>query len=131
MNLNNVTVSGNIAALTKISENKAGEPLEKPFLAVTVYHTRVDRDGNESVMVYKFTDSNGLLSAFDMGKLEVGRKVFLTGQISDVRNAYAKEDEVVLLKMPVIELSWVRCDLAPKAAPVDIPEAEQKELLKK
>lgn len=73
------------------------------FLSVSVISTATT-DGTE--VVYKFTNSNGLLALHEDGFFNKGREVTVTGHIADVSQVYTerKTGEVRLLMYPQINL---------------------------
>ena len=75
----------------------------QPFLSVSVISTAT-KDGTD--VVYKFTNSNGLLALHQKGFFGTGREVTITGHISDVSQVYTdrKTGEVKLRKYPEINL---------------------------
>ena len=94
---NALTVTGRIFNAEVVDNNG------QPFLSVSVISTAT-KDGTD--VVYKFTNSNGLLSLHQKGFFGKGREVTITGHISDVSQVYTdrKTGEVKLRKYPEINL---------------------------
>ena len=95
---NALTVTGRIFN-AEIVPGKDG----KDFLSVSVISTAT-KDGTD--VVYKFTNSNGLMSLHLDGWFNKGREVTITGHISDVSQVYTdrKTGEVKLRMYPEINL---------------------------
>lgn len=89
-----VTVHGRIAHMEVVDYQ------DQQFLSVVLAHTISE---NTDVRV-KFTNSNGLLTAFGNGNLVVGQELTVSGNIKGIRNFYMKEDELVPLKYPELQL---------------------------
>jgi len=94
-NFNTATFEGRIFDVT-IVDGKYGE-----FLAVTVITNLVD--GGEGITV-TFNNSNGLLKLHKDGYLNKGRRVHVTGAISDISQVYEKDGELQLRKRPQLAL---------------------------
>ena len=76
------------------------------------------KDGTDGVTL-TFNDSNGIFGLYQKGYLPVGRRVHLTGSISDFRSHYVDRDGLVLpLKKPQMHLVGVSLKLGalPKSA---------------
>lgn len=70
------------------------------FLSVTLAHTMSE---NTDVRV-RFTNSNGLLTAFNNGTVVVGQELTVSGTIKGIRAFYMKDDALMPLKYPEIQL---------------------------
>ena len=82
------------------------------FVAVTVITNL--KDGEKGVAV-RFTSSNGILKLAKAGHLMAGRRVHITGSISEFKNAYTNADGVIVpLSRPQIQLQAVQLMLGAK-----------------
>ena len=82
------------------------------FVAVTVITNL--KDGEKGVAV-RFTSSNGILKLAKAGHLMPGRRVHITGSISEFKNAYTNADGVIVpLARPQIQLQAVQLMLGAK-----------------
>lgn len=70
------------------------------FLSVTLAHTISE---NADVRV-KFTNGNGLLTAFRNGTVVIGQELTVSGNIKGIRAFYLKDDDSVPLRYPEIQL---------------------------
>jgi hypothetical protein len=89
-----VTFHGRIAYMEKAVHEG------QEFLAVTLMHTISE---NTDVRV-KFTNSNGLLTAFINGNLVVGQELTIGGTIRGIRAFYMKDDVLTPLKNPEFQV---------------------------
>jgi hypothetical protein len=112
-----VTLHGRIAHMELVDYQ------DQQFLSVVLAHTISE---NTDVRV-RFTNSNGLLTAFGNGNLVVGQELTVSGNIKGIRAFYMKEDALMPLKYPELQL---RCTgyifgSKPQAkAEVETPKAE-------
>lgn len=70
------------------------------FLSVTLAHTMSE---NTDIRV-RFTNSNGLLTAFRNGTVVVGQELTVSGTIKGIRSFYMKDDTLTPLKYPEVQL---------------------------
>jgi RecG-like helicase len=89
-----ITVHGRITYMEVVDYQ------QQQFLSVVLAHTVSE---NTDVRV-KFTNSNGLLTAYGNGNLVVGQELTVSGSIKGIRSFYMKEDELVPLKYPELQL---------------------------
>jgi hypothetical protein len=80
----------------------------------------------------RFTNSNGLLAAYNKGTLVTGHQLILTQwnvRIASIKTHYQKDDQLVALKYPEIKLTGVRATIgaAPKPKPVDASSQPEEE----
>jgi hypothetical protein len=73
---------------------------DREFLVVTLAHTMSE---NTDVRV-KFTNSNGLLTAYRNGNLVVGQELTASGTLKGIRSFYMKDDVLTPLKNPELQL---------------------------
>ena len=73
---------------------------DQEFLSVTLAHTISE---NTDVRV-RFTNSNGLLTAFRNGTVVVGQELTVSGTIKGIRAFYMKDDVLMPLKYPELQL---------------------------
>ena len=95
-----LTVHGRIAFLEE------AEHEDRTFLAVKVYTTISD----VLTVAIRFGNSNGLLTAYRNGNLQVGQELTLMGRITGMRAFYTKEEDsgestLVALKNPEWSMS--------------------------
>jgi hypothetical protein len=99
----------------------------KEFLAVTLMHTLSETTD----LRIRFTNGNGLLTAYRNGNLVVGQELTISGNIKGIRAFYMKEDELVPLKHPELQ---VRCmgyvfgskpEQKPEAVATAVPTLEE------
>jgi hypothetical protein len=95
---------------------------EKEFLSVTLAHTISE---NTDVRV-RFTNSNGLLTAFRNGTVVIGQELTVSGNIKAIRAFYMKEDELVPLKYPELQLRCTGYIFGSKPQPKAEVEQEDK-----
>jgi hypothetical protein len=88
------TIHGRIAYM------EMGTYQEQEFLSVTLAHTISE---NTDVRI-RFTNSNGLLTAFRNGNLVIGQELTVSGNIKGIRAFYMKDDELTPLKYPELHL---------------------------
>ena len=79
-----LTVHGRIAFLEE------AEHEDRTFLAVKVYTTISDEILTVAI---RFGNSNGLLTAYRNGNLQVGQELTLMGRITGMRAFYTKEED--------------------------------------
>jgi len=89
-----VSLHGRIAHLEMVTYEGSD------FLSVTLMHTINE---NTDVRV-KFTNSNGLLTAYNNGNLIVGQELTIGGVIKGFRAFYMKDDTLTPLKNPELQL---------------------------
>jgi hypothetical protein len=70
------------------------------FLAVTLMHTISE---NTNIRV-RFTNSNGLMTAFNNGNLIVGQELTIGGTLKGIRAFYMKDDVLTPLKNPEFQM---------------------------
>ena len=70
------------------------------FLAVTLMHT-INENTNVRV---RFTNSNGLMTAFNNGNLVVGQELTIGGALKGIRAFYMKDDILTPLKNPEFQM---------------------------
>ena len=70
------------------------------FLAVTLMHT-INENTNVRV---RFTNSNGLMTAFNNGNLVVGQELTIGGALKGIRAFYMKDDVLTPLKNPEFQM---------------------------
>ena len=80
----------------------------------------------------RFTNSNGLLAAYNKGTLVTGHQLILTQwnvRIASIKTHYQKDDQLVALKYPEIKLTGVRATIgaAPKPKAVDASSQPEEE----
>jgi hypothetical protein len=80
----------------------------------------------------RFTNSNGLLAAFNKGSLVAGHQLILTQwsvRISTIKTHYQKDGQLVALKYPEIKLTGVRATIgaAPRPKAVDASSQPEEE----
>jgi hypothetical protein len=73
---------------------------DKEFLSVALAHTISE---NSDVRV-RFTNSNGLLTAFRNGTVVIGQELTVSGSIKGIRSFYMKDDVLTPLKYPELQL---------------------------
>lgn len=86
---------------------------DRKFLSVTLVHTISD---TADVRV-KFTNSNGLLTAFNNGTLVVGQELTISGTIKGIRAFYLKDDVLTPLKMPELQFRCMSYAFGSKPQP--------------
>jgi hypothetical protein len=84
----------------RIAHMEMGTYQEQEFLSLTLAHTISE---NTDVRI-RFTNSNGLLTAFRNGNLVIGQELTVNGNIKGIRAFYMKDDELVPLKYPELQL---------------------------
>jgi hypothetical protein len=89
-----VTLHGRIAYMEKAVHEG------QEFLAITLMHTINE---NTDIRV-KFTNSNGLLTAFINGNLVIGQELTIGGTIKGIRSFYMKDDVLTPLKNPEFQV---------------------------
>ena len=89
-----ITLHGRIAHMELVDYQ------EQQFLSVVLAHTISE---NTDVRV-RFTNSNGLLTAFNNGNLVVGQELTISGNIKGFRAFYMKDDALTPLKYPELQL---------------------------
>ena len=94
-NFNTASFEGIIFDVTVV-DGKYGE-----FLAVTVITNLID-DGDGITVT--FNNSNGLLKLHKDGFLNKGRRVHVTGAITEISQVYEKDGELQLRKRPQLAL---------------------------
>jgi hypothetical protein len=92
--VNSVTFHGRIAHM-ELAEHQGDQ-----FLVVTLAHTM---SPTTEVRV-KFTNSNGLLTAYNNGTVMIGQELTVIGNLKGFRAFYMKDDCLVPLKYPEIQL---------------------------
>jgi hypothetical protein len=95
--LQSVTLHGRIAHMELVSYN------DQEFLSVSLMHTISD---NTDVRV-RFTNSNGLLTAYRNNTVVVGQELTISGGIKGIRSFYMKDDVLMPLKNPELQF---RCN---------------------
>jgi len=105
---NSATFEGRVFDAT-IVDGKYGE-----FLAVTVITNLVDGDDGITVT---FNNSNGLLKLHKDGYFSKGRRVHVTGAITDISQVYEKDGELQLRKRPQLALDSKTVSVKLGAAP--------------
>ena len=80
----------------------------------------------------RFTNSNGLLAAYNKGTLVPGHQLILTQwnvRISTIKTHYQKDGQLVTLKYPEIKLTGVRATIgaAPKPKAIATPSQPEEE----
>jgi len=97
---------------------------DQKFLSVSLVHTISEAT---DVRV-RFTNSNGLLTAFNNGTLVVGQELTISGTIKGIRSFYMKDDVLTPLKMPELQFRCISYAFGskpqPKAEAVITPVAE-------
>ena len=91
-----VTLHGRIAHMEVVDYQ------DEQFLSVVLAHTISE---TTDVRV-RFTNSNGLLTAFRNGTVVVGQELTVAGTIKGIRTFYMKDDVLMPLKYPELQ---VRC----------------------
>lgn len=108
---------------------------DREFLSVTLAHTVSE----QMDVRIKFTNSNGLLTAFRNGTVVIGQELLVDGNIKGIRCFYMKNDLLTPLKYPEIQLrcagyvfgskpqpkAEVTADQIPVAAGVDVPFSQE------
>ena len=104
--INQITCVGNIVHAEIIEHNG------QEFLGVTLGI----QDAKDNQARYKFTTTRKLYEDFKAGINIIGDRVTAMGTVDVTRiaNAYAKNDEVFLLKYPTIRLNYVTCERVSK-----------------
>ncbi len=90
-----VTVHGRIAHMEKVLYQ------EKEFLSVVLAHTISE----QADVRIKFTNANGLLTAYNNGTVVIGQELTVTGRIKGIRTFYMKDDVLTPLKNPELQMS--------------------------
>ena len=90
-----LTIHGRIAFLEE------AEHEDRTFLAVKVYTTISD----VLTVAIRFGNSNGLLTAYRNGNLQVGQELTLMGRIKAIRAFYMKDDELKPLQKPELQMT--------------------------
>ena len=96
--LQTFTAVGRIANLIVIKTED-----ERDCLVVTLYH-RISKD---AVVTIKFFNSNGLLTAYTNDNLVVGQELTVSGKIQSIRAFYMKDEELLPLKQPEVQLKVI------------------------
>jgi hypothetical protein len=86
---------------------------DRKFLSVTLVHTISD---TADIRV-KFTNSNGLLTAFNNGTLVLGQELTISGTIKGIRSFYMKDDVLTPLKMPELQFRCMSYAFGSKPQP--------------
>ena len=100
---------------------------DRKFLSVSLVHTISD---TADVRV-KFTNSNGLLTAFNNGTLVVGQELTISGTIKGIRAFYLKDDALTPLKMPEFQFRCMsyafgsKPQAKPEVTPMATPTLEE------
>ena len=106
--LQSISLVGRIAALKVITTED-----DRECLVVTLYH----RLQNDVVVTVQFLNSNGLLTAYGNGNLVVGQELNVVGKIQGIRSFYMKDDELVPLKQPELQLKVIDYSFGSKPQP--------------
>lgn len=110
-----VTLHGRIAHM---------EPVEyqgDTFLSVVLAHTISE----QCDVRIRFTNSNGLLTAYNNSTVVVGQELTVTGRIKGIRTFYMKGEDLTPLKYPEIQMSVSGYIFGTKPQPkVGAPKAE-------
>jgi hypothetical protein len=115
--LQTTTLVGRIADLTVIRTED-----DRECLVVTVYH----RISSDAVVTIKFLNSNGLLTAYGNENLIVGQELTISGKIQGIRSFYMKDDELVPLKQPELQMKVTDYAFGSKPQPKPEPKATSK-----
>ena len=121
-NFNTATFEGRVFDAT-IVNGQYGE-----FLAITVITNLVD--GDEGITV-TFNNSNGLLKLHKDGYFNKGRRVHVTGAISDISQVYEKDGELQLRKRPQLTLDSKTVQVKLGAAPATDASASGTKVIRK
>ena len=92
---------------------------DQEFLSVSLMHTVSDTTD----IRIKFTNSNGLLTAYRNGNVVVGQELTVNGTIKGIRSFYMKEEELVPLKNPELQLRCTGYIFGTKPEPKQEPVA--------
>lgn len=95
--LQSVTLHGRIAHMELVAYN------DQEFLSVSMMHTISD---SMDVRV-RFTNSNGLLTAFRNNTVVVGQELTVSGSIKSIRSTYMKDDVLMPLKNPELQFRCI------------------------
>jgi hypothetical protein len=90
---------------------------DREFLSVTLAHTISE---TTDVRV-RFTNSNGLLTAYKNSNLIVGQELTVSGNIKAIRAFYMKEDVLTPLKYPELQLRCISYAFGSKPQPKSEP----------
>ena len=121
-NFNTATFEGIVFDVTVV-DGKYGE-----FLAVTVITNLVDGDDGITVT---FNNSNGLLKLHKDGYLNKGRRLHVTGAITDISQVYEKDGELQLRKRPQLALDSKTVQVKLGATPTSEKSATGTKVIRK
>ena len=121
-NFNTATFEGIVFDATVV-DGQYGE-----FLAVTIITNLVD-DG-EGITI-TFNNSNGLLKLHKDGYFGKGRRVHVTGAITDISQVYEKDGELQLRKRPQLALDSKTVTVKLGAAPATDKAAAGTKVIRK
>jgi len=119
---NTATFEGRVFDATVV-DGQYGE-----FLAVTVITNLVDGDDGITVT---FNNSNGLLKLHKDGYFNKGRRVHVTGAITDISQVYEKDGELQLRKRPQLALDSKTVSVKLGAAPATEASASGTKVIRK
>lgn len=109
------TVHGRIAYMEKV------EYQGDTFLSVVLAHTMSEQCDAR----IRFTNKNGLLTAYNNGTVVIGQELTVSGRIKGIRTFYMKDDVLTPLKNPEIQMSVGGYIFGTKPQPkVEAPKAE-------
>lgn len=105
--LQSVTLHGRIAHMEVVQYN------DQEFLSVSLMHTISE---TTDVRV-RFTNSNGLLTAYRNGTVVVGQELTISGNIKGIRAFYMKDDVLTPLKQPEFQFRCMSYAFGSKPQP--------------
>jgi len=111
----------------RIAHMEVAEYQDRKFLAVSLVHTISET----ADLRIKFTNSNGLLTAYNNGTLVVGQELTISGTIRGIRAFYMKDDVLTPLKMPEVQFRCMSYAFGskpqpkPEATPMATPTLEE------